>query len=116
MQRPKQQALMFLLGLLMRGTMFSPQTGDLLTTVIYVGGFLGDLGSGIFYLLTAMLGYNHVTSRVFAGAQTGTPASTSYFLYGLHAGARYYFAPKIAAFAEVGYGMGTAQAGLSFKL
>jgi hypothetical protein len=51
-------ALMFLLGLLMRGTMFSPQTGDLLTTVIYVGGFLGDLGSGILYLLATWLGYN----------------------------------------------------------
>ena len=51
-------AMMFLLGLLMRGTMFSPQTGDLLTTVIYVGGFLGDLGSGIFYLLATWLGYN----------------------------------------------------------
>ncbi len=51
-------AIMFLLGLLMRGTMFSPQTGDLLTTVIYVGGFLGDLCSGIFYLLATWLGYN----------------------------------------------------------
>ena len=33
-------ALMFLLGLLMRGAMFQPQTGDLLTTIIYVGGFV----------------------------------------------------------------------------
>jgi hypothetical protein len=50
--------LMFLLGLLMRGSMFSPQTGDLLTTVIYVGGFIGDLASGLPYLLTNLLGYN----------------------------------------------------------
>jgi hypothetical protein len=51
-------ALMFLLGLLMRGAMFAPQTGDLLTTVIYCGGFLGDLASGLFYLLTSWLGYS----------------------------------------------------------
>jgi hypothetical protein len=51
-------ALMFVLGLMMRGMMFQPQTGDLLTTVIYVGGFVADLASGIFYLLTSWLGYN----------------------------------------------------------
>ena len=51
-------ALMFLLGLLMRGAMFQPQRGDVLTTVIYCGGFLGDLASGIFYLLSVWLGYN----------------------------------------------------------
>ncbi|MBS1874244.1 MAG: hypothetical protein JSU00_13590 [Acidobacteria bacterium] len=51
-------AVMFLVGLLMRGTMFQPQTGDLLTTVIYVGGFIGDLASGLFYFLATWLGYN----------------------------------------------------------
>ena len=50
-------AAMFLLGLMMRGALFSPQTGDLLTTVIYVGGFLGNLMSGILYFLTVWLGY-----------------------------------------------------------
>lgn len=49
---------MFLLGLMMRGAMFQPQTGDLLTTVIYVGGFIGNLMSGILYLLTYWLGYS----------------------------------------------------------
>ena len=49
---------MFILGLMMRGVMFQPQTGDLLTTVIYVGGFLGDLASGLLYLLTIWLGYS----------------------------------------------------------
>jgi hypothetical protein len=49
--------LMFLLGLMMRGTMFQPQTGDVLTTIIYCGGFLGDLASGLLYLLTVWLGY-----------------------------------------------------------
>lgn len=50
--------IMFLLGLMMRGAMFQPQTGDLLTTVIYCGGFVGDLCSGLFYLLSVWLGYN----------------------------------------------------------
>ncbi|HTR34654.1 MAG TPA: DUF6677 family protein [Bryobacteraceae bacterium] len=50
-------ALMFLLGLMMRGAMFQPQTGDVLTTIIYCGGFLGDLASGLLYLLTIWLGY-----------------------------------------------------------
>jgi hypothetical protein len=51
-------AAMFLLGLMMRGALFQPQTGDLLTTVIYWGGFIGNLMSGLLYLLTFWLGYN----------------------------------------------------------
>lgn len=50
-------AAMFLLGLMMRGALFQPQTGDLLTTVIYWGGFLGNLMSGILYFFTLWLGY-----------------------------------------------------------
>jgi hypothetical protein len=50
-------AAMFLLGLMMRGALFNPMTGDLLTTVIYVGGFLGNVMSGILYFLTVWLGY-----------------------------------------------------------
>ena len=49
---------MFLCGLMMRGTMFHPETGDLLTTLINVGGFVGDMCSGILYLLATWLGYN----------------------------------------------------------
>jgi hypothetical protein len=51
-------AAMFLLGLMMRGALFSPQTGDLLTTVIYVGGFIGNLMSGVLYFAAVALGYN----------------------------------------------------------
>ena len=51
-------ALMFLCGLLMRGNMFQPQSGDLLTILINTGGFVGDLASGILYLLSVWLGYN----------------------------------------------------------
>lgn len=49
---------MFLLGLMMRGMLFERQTGDLLTTVIYYGGFIGDLMSGLLYFVTVALGYN----------------------------------------------------------
>lgn len=49
---------MFLCGLMMRGAMFQPQSGDLLTTLINTGGFIGDICSGILYLLTVWLGYN----------------------------------------------------------
>jgi hypothetical protein len=49
---------MFLLGLMMRGAMFQPQSGDLLTTLINTGGFIGDVCAGILYLLSVWLGYN----------------------------------------------------------
>jgi hypothetical protein len=49
---------MFLCGLLMRGAMFEPQSGDLLTILINTGGFIGDMASGILYLLTVWLGYS----------------------------------------------------------
>jgi len=51
-------AAMFLLGLMMRGALFTPQGNDLLTMVIYYGGFVGDLMSGLLYFLTVWLGYN----------------------------------------------------------
>jgi hypothetical protein len=50
--------LMFLAGLMMRGAMFQPQSGDLLTILINYGGFVGDLASGILYLAASWLGYN----------------------------------------------------------
>lgn len=49
---------MFLCGLMMRGAMFHPQSGDLLTTLINTGGFIGDVCSGLLYLLSVWLGYN----------------------------------------------------------
>ncbi|HEX8984963.1 MAG TPA: DUF6677 family protein [Bryobacteraceae bacterium] len=49
---------MFVCGLMMRGAMFQPQGGDLLTVLINYGGFVGDIGSGILYLLSVWLGYS----------------------------------------------------------
>jgi hypothetical protein len=51
---------MFVCGLMMRGAMFQPESGDLLTTLINTGGFIGDLASGILYLLSQWLGYSQV--------------------------------------------------------
>jgi hypothetical protein len=56
---------MFVCGLMMRGAMFQPESGDLLTTLINTGGFIGDLASGILYLLSQWLGY---TQADMAGA------------------------------------------------
>lgn len=50
--------LTFLFGIMMRGAMFTPMTGDLLTTIIYCGGFVGDLASGVLYLFTTWMGYS----------------------------------------------------------
>ena len=49
---------MFACGLMMRGAMFQPQSGDLLTMIINTGGFLGDICSGLLYLLSVWFGYN----------------------------------------------------------
>lgn len=49
---------MFLLGLMMRGPMFEPQGGDLLTMLIYYGGFVAHIASGALYFVTVALGYN----------------------------------------------------------
>ena len=59
--------VMFLFGIFMRGSMFTPQSGDLLTILINYGGFLGDLASGALYLLTSLMGYDQpdVAGHVF---------------------------------------------------
>lgn len=48
----------FLIGIMMRGAFFTPQTGDTLTTIIYYGGFVAHLCTGALYFLTVALGYN----------------------------------------------------------
>lgn len=50
--------IMFLLGLTMRGYMFQPKVDDLLTTIIYTGGFIADLSNGVLFILTKMFGYS----------------------------------------------------------
>ena len=48
---------MFILGLMMRGRMFEPEAGDLFTTIVNYGGFIGDFAAGGLYLLATWLGY-----------------------------------------------------------
>lgn len=48
---------MFVFGLLMRGRMFEPISGDLFTTVVNWGGYIGDLATGALYFLANWLGY-----------------------------------------------------------
>ena len=60
---------MFLFGIMMQGAMFQPQNGDLLTTLINTGGFIGNLCSGILYMLSVWLrlqpgGYRGSRSRL----------------------------------------------------
>ena len=55
--------VMFVCGLMMQGSMYQPQTGDLLTTLLNTGGFIGDICSGILYLLTVWFGYNQPDAR-----------------------------------------------------
>src|ERR1051326_9490744 len=66
---------MFALGLAMRGAMFKPQSGDILTILINWGGFAGDIASGILYLLTTWLGY---AQPDVAG---GGPGSGAHFFF-----------------------------------
>ncbi len=49
---------MFLFGLMMRGRMFAPESGDLFTTVVNYGGYIGDLATGLLYFVTTRLGYS----------------------------------------------------------
>jgi Family of unknown function (DUF6677) len=49
---------MFVFGLLMRGRMFEPASGDLFTTVVNWGGYIGDLATGALYFLASWLGYD----------------------------------------------------------
>lgn len=48
----------FALGLLMRGPLFQPGGGDVLSRLIQFGGFIGDLAAGILYFLAVWLGYS----------------------------------------------------------
>lgn len=50
----------FATGLMMRGPFFQPQGGDLLTTIIYCGGFIAHAATGAPYFIAAAMGYNQV--------------------------------------------------------
>lgn len=49
---------MFIFGLLLRGHMFEPRSGNLFQTVVHTGGYIADLASGALYFLATWLGYD----------------------------------------------------------
>ncbi len=59
--------LMFLLGLSMQGKLYAPNTDDLLNML----GFVGDLGSGVLYMIARGMDLGHGAVQV-ATADYGT--------------------------------------------
>jgi len=59
-----------------------------------------------------MLGYNIASVNTDTNLPT---ASAGGFIWGAHAGARYFFSPKFGAFAEVGYGIAWLNVGVALK-
>ena len=63
-----------------------------------------------------LLGYNIASSKVTGRTLPITPASYGGLVYAGFVGARYYFTPKLAAMAELGYGIALLNIGVSLKL
>ena len=65
-----------------------------------------------------MLGYNIVSYQEPEGWDPYYDYSggNSYLMYGFYGGARYFFNPKMAVYAELGYGFGYLNLGISYKL
>ena len=64
--------------------------------------------------LGVLLGYNYAKAETTGAMNFAADAGG--LVYGGHAGARYFFSQKFGVFAEVGYGIGNLNAGLTFKL
>ncbi len=68
-----------------------------------------------------MLGYNIVSASTewnsgYSGFGYNFAASSSYMIFGGYVGGRYYFSPNLAVQAELGYGLGIFNIGVSYKL
>ena len=63
-----------------------------------------------------MLGYNIVSVKEPDNYPVGYSSKSSYMMYGFYGGARYFFNPKMAVYAELGYGFGYLNLGISYKL
>ena len=64
-----------------------------------------------------ILGYNYAKGEWSngAGGNWATPSAGG-VVYGGHVGARYLFSSSFGIFAELGYGLGNVNAGITFKL
>ncbi|SFS20828.1 hypothetical protein SAMN05421771_3871 [Granulicella pectinivorans] len=58
---------MFVTGIALEGKIYTPNTGDLLDIL----GFVGQFGSGVLYMLSRMLGWGHDSVQI-AVADYGT--------------------------------------------
>jgi len=67
-----------------------------------------------------LLGYNIVSSKATGSlpyfGYYSSGASASFLEYGVFVGGRYYFNPKWAIQAELGYGLGILNVGIAYKL
>ena len=66
-----------------------------------------------------MLGYNIVSFNEPSGWEStygSYSGGDSYLMYGFYGGARYFFNPKMAVYAELGYGFGYLNLGISYKI
>lgn len=80
------------------------------------GSYHFDLGvENLDTYIGALLGYN-IASAKWTGTGPGNAASAGGVIYGGHVGARYFFSEKIGVFAEGGYGVGSLNVGIAFKL
>ncbi|SNT15315.1 hypothetical protein SAMN05421770_104418 [Granulicella rosea] len=59
--------IMFVIGIQLQGKVYTPNTGDLLDVL----GFVGDLGSGILYMLARAFDWGHASVQI-ALADYGT--------------------------------------------
>ncbi len=62
------------------------------------------------------LGYNHVGVSETGPFAFGYSVGTSYALYGVYGGARWWLNPRTAVFGELGYGLGELALGASVRL
>ncbi len=86
----------------------------------HFGPMMKELPKNIDLYAGLTLGY-HIVSAKYDGRGEERLASfysagASYFGFGFFGGARYYFTPKFAATAEVGYDIGYLKIGISYNL
>lgn len=62
------------------------------------------------------LGYSITSTNYDYGSFGFSDPYPNRVIFGLHAGVRYFFAPKVAGFAELGFGQAVLAVGLTFKL
>ncbi len=87
-----------------RGTYhFADQIKDLKNVDLYGGLTLG------FHIVSAS--FSGQNEKLYAYSAGG-----GYFGFGIYVGGRYYFTPKFAATAELGYDIGFFKVGVSYKL